>query len=416
MESLPNDWPFLKPERFAAVDGQHVPPPAWWRGGTGAWGCYRSHLAILEKCLNEEFHSALILEDDAICCDNFATNATAFLDHLPADWGLIYFGGQHISINLALPVAVNEQVYRPFNVNRTHAFAYRGQAMMRRVYQHLTEGIPWQCRHHVDHRLGELHKELPPGIYVPRQWLIVQRGGASDVSYQDLDQTDFQGAKSLCECKIKLPVALVLGDEQPSCRLVAGALHLLGVSMGRFKYDDPLQCSFRGAQLRSICNSSFQPPLLIERLDTNSRQRRLRVWASSKSYEHRNASMFGGYHPSLPLLAADLCAVTDQARLVVVDNKIGLPESLADSLELKTDAKNFVQTKLQNARHRFINQAHVPICRIDSKQLLTNPEVLMCQLIDELSLSPLPEQRATAVNFLLRTFNLDRDGNHAAAY
>ena len=53
MRQLPDPWPFPEPERFAAIDGRRVATPPQWRAGNGAWGCYRSHLLILEKCLLE---------------------------------------------------------------------------------------------------------------------------------------------------------------------------------------------------------------------------------------------------------------------------------------------------------------------------------------------------------------------------
>jgi hypothetical protein len=59
------DWPFAEPKRVQAVDGRLVPPPAWWRSGPGSWGCYRSHLSLLEDCLNENVGSVLLMEDDA---------------------------------------------------------------------------------------------------------------------------------------------------------------------------------------------------------------------------------------------------------------------------------------------------------------------------------------------------------------
>ncbi len=44
-------------ERFAAIDGRRLATPEQWRAGNGAWGCYRSHLLILEKCLLEGIDS-----------------------------------------------------------------------------------------------------------------------------------------------------------------------------------------------------------------------------------------------------------------------------------------------------------------------------------------------------------------------
>ena len=76
---LPDDWPFPQPERFEAIDGERCPPPAWWNTSPGAWGCWRSHVAILKRCLNEGIDSVLILEDDAIFREGFTAKAEAFL-------------------------------------------------------------------------------------------------------------------------------------------------------------------------------------------------------------------------------------------------------------------------------------------------------------------------------------------------
>jgi hypothetical protein len=61
MKQLPQPWPFPQPERFAAVDGRHIATPPQWRAGNGAWGCYRSHCLILEKCLLEGIDSYRVL-------------------------------------------------------------------------------------------------------------------------------------------------------------------------------------------------------------------------------------------------------------------------------------------------------------------------------------------------------------------
>ena len=60
MEQLPDPWPFPHPERFAAIDGRRVATPPQWRAGNGAWGCYRSHALILEKCLIERIDSYVV--------------------------------------------------------------------------------------------------------------------------------------------------------------------------------------------------------------------------------------------------------------------------------------------------------------------------------------------------------------------
>ena len=93
---LQADWPFGPAERFAAVEGQRETLPEWWTAGRGAYGCYQSHLQIIERCIADGAESVLILEDDATFVPGFAAHAQAFLANLPNDWAMAYFGGQHL--------------------------------------------------------------------------------------------------------------------------------------------------------------------------------------------------------------------------------------------------------------------------------------------------------------------------------
>ena len=82
-DRVPDDWPFKKIERYDAVDGQKSPAPTWFRPGNGAWGCYKSHLNILEECLQDDIESCLFIEDDAIFCDGFTQHvSTLSLIHI----------------------------------------------------------------------------------------------------------------------------------------------------------------------------------------------------------------------------------------------------------------------------------------------------------------------------------------------
>src|SRR5262245_46044684 len=93
-ERLPGDWPFRKIVRFPAIDGRACVPPPWWKESAGAWGCYRSHLRVVEDCLNNDLESVLVLEDDAEFPPTFAADAAEFLRHVPDDWDMLYLGGQ----------------------------------------------------------------------------------------------------------------------------------------------------------------------------------------------------------------------------------------------------------------------------------------------------------------------------------
>ena len=172
---LPKPFPFNMPERYRAIDGQLCQPPEWWQSGLGAWGCYRTHLAILEKCLNENIKSVLIFEDDCIFPEDINFRLQDFLDELPKRWRMLYFGGEH----LEKPKKFNKWVYEATNINRTHAYAIRGN-FIQKVYNHLCR-VDWKPKHHIDHHLGRFQKEQSKRIFCPKTWLAGQRNGASDV-------------------------------------------------------------------------------------------------------------------------------------------------------------------------------------------------------------------------------------------
>ena len=193
---LPPDWPFLQPERFRAVDGQLAEGPDWWKQGNGAWGCYRSHARILEECLNEQVNSVLILEDDALFPADFAARVTELLVNLPDDWEMLYLGGQHLGVPTNPPRRINEYVYAPYNVNRTHAFAVRGRPMLLALYKHLHSWKEWLSTDHVDHHLGRLHERRQHRIYCPARWLVGQAPGKSNICGRMSDERFWPAAET----------------------------------------------------------------------------------------------------------------------------------------------------------------------------------------------------------------------------
>jgi len=179
-ENLPGDWPWPAPVRVQACDGQRLKPPDYWTSGRGAWGCYRSHLRILEQALNDGVRSVLILEDDALFPPGFSAAACDWLRLVPADWQMLYLGGQHLHAGRHPPRQVSQGVWQPYNVNRTHAFALQGD-MLQIVYHHLLRK-DWHARNHIDHHLGRLHQQRKHRIYCPETWLVGQAGVKSNIS------------------------------------------------------------------------------------------------------------------------------------------------------------------------------------------------------------------------------------------
>ena len=171
---------FDKPiERAEAVNGNACPPPSWWKQGGGAWGCYRSHLAVIESALNRGLNSIIVLEDDAVPVQNCRQRFAEFIAALPDDWHMAYLGGQLIG-KAAVPV--NDLVCRAESINRTHAYMVR-QPMLGMLYKHLCTTKNWGEHHHVDHHMARLHADA--NVYIPWTWLWGQGAGHSDITGRD---------------------------------------------------------------------------------------------------------------------------------------------------------------------------------------------------------------------------------------
>jgi len=170
----------LKATRWKAVSGEVVPCPGNWLAGNGAWGCYRSHMQIIEHCLSNRIGSCLIFEDDAVFKDDFFREASHFFAKLPSDWHQAYLGGQLLHTKSRPPLRINDRVLRPFNVNRTHCYAL-SRVGMTEVYKHCSK-LPFRPKEHIDHHLGRWHEDSRSQVYCPERWLVGQHGSPSSVS------------------------------------------------------------------------------------------------------------------------------------------------------------------------------------------------------------------------------------------
>jgi hypothetical protein len=165
------DWPFKKPQRFEAVDGEAVGTPAGWDKGPGAWGCLLSHRTILDCAIDDGVNTLLVLEDDAIPVANFGALAGEFLRHVPDDWDGLMLGAEH----LLEPQAIRGGVVRCVAANRSHAYAVRGRFM-----KILSQFWHNSTNDHCDIVLSSLMRHFK--VYAPDPLLIGQDVGHSDIT------------------------------------------------------------------------------------------------------------------------------------------------------------------------------------------------------------------------------------------
>jgi hypothetical protein len=121
----------------------------------------------------------LVFEDDALLCDDFVNKAVDFMYHVPRDWCMLYFGGRH----LRKPQSITDRVDRALKVERTHAYALRGD-FLRTVYQAMNDTPLVKEADEVFWNLTEeaAFENEPLPVYCPTRWLVAQDEGDSDIT------------------------------------------------------------------------------------------------------------------------------------------------------------------------------------------------------------------------------------------
>lgn len=122
----------LAVERFSAIDGR-----------AGVYGtdlcdnynnaCTLSHLNIIQRSVKENYKAVLIFEDDVLLNPLFARILTDTINDLPANWDMLYLGGNHRE----RPVKVTQNLFRATKVFTTHAYIIRST-----VYNFVIDRFP----------------------------------------------------------------------------------------------------------------------------------------------------------------------------------------------------------------------------------------------------------------------------------
>jgi glycosyl transferase, family 25 len=108
-------------QRFAAIDGESVAKPAGWNHSAGAYGCLLSHVEVIKEARDSGAASVLIFEDDAVLAPDFQARFAGYIQEVPDDWDMLYFGALHKDE----PARISEHVGRITKANSTYAYALR---------------------------------------------------------------------------------------------------------------------------------------------------------------------------------------------------------------------------------------------------------------------------------------------------
>jgi GR25 family glycosyltransferase involved in LPS biosynthesis len=151
-----------------------------------------SHVRVAQNAVHDKLSSYCVLEDDVVFHPRAPQMLGHFMREVPDDWGQVYLGGQFLHRE---PEQVSPWVLRPYNVNRTHAFAISHETIPR-FLQHIMNAPDYFNLHtgeegtiamdrncfHIDHQLGRAHERADWKTYVPTWWLAGQEEGSSNIS------------------------------------------------------------------------------------------------------------------------------------------------------------------------------------------------------------------------------------------
>lgn len=108
-------------QRLSAVDGNTVLLPHDWPHTAGAYGCLLSHVQAVRRAREASVSDVTIFEDDAVFDPQFKEKFAGFVEEVPADWDMLYFGALHKDE----PIKVSEHVGRITKANSTFAYVIR---------------------------------------------------------------------------------------------------------------------------------------------------------------------------------------------------------------------------------------------------------------------------------------------------
>ncbi len=208
------------------------------------------------------------------------------------------------------PKKISDHVYRPYNVNRTHAFMVRGRATMKALYRHLNWN-DWHVKHHIDHHLGRLtqrryealvqgknvEKESIP-VYTPDRWLVVSFQQVQHLRSQ-VDQTRFfNDAKNADHSDA--PFFAVLGPHRSGTSCVAMVMHHLGVHMGNELGGYEATGGGEAIGLAQLCEKAMRFPATDPKTADGQLSKQLKAWIVARKAEAiRDRTVAGGKYPHL---------------------------------------------------------------------------------------------------------------------
>lgn len=165
-------------ERVSAVDGNPDPVNIKMTASDnrvikpGMIGCAMSHLKVCQLAKAANYNQILILEDDIDFAENLNSEFEKYILQLPANWSLLYTGGNHLGAHNVHQVSPN--IVRILNTYTTHFIG-----MKKNMFDVMINRVPSKITNPIDVIYAEWQRQYESYCIVPH--LSWQRTSFSDI-------------------------------------------------------------------------------------------------------------------------------------------------------------------------------------------------------------------------------------------
>ena len=160
-----------KYEIVESVDGSIIENKTKLKNG--AYGLILTYLNIYEKIKNIEYESLILIEDDCVFSKDFNDYLKIFIDNVPIDWDILYFGGNHnLHIGEKEPKKINDYVVKLHNTYAAHCIILKKNSFEKLIKTQSFE-VP------IDMLLSKLQNTL--NVYSTNKKITWQINNHSDI-------------------------------------------------------------------------------------------------------------------------------------------------------------------------------------------------------------------------------------------
>jgi hypothetical protein len=169
--------------KYKAIDGKELDTSKFKHNPNlllGELGVMETHINIIREAKESEFSSILIVEDD-VQFTNEINDLKGYMDSVPDNWDMIYFGGNHIYGKP--PIKVNDKIIR---LNKT--VALQCVAIRNTVYDKILNLTRLRNKQ-IDGYYSDLHPVINAYGFTPN--MAVQTIDYSDIQNKVVNYTNF---------------------------------------------------------------------------------------------------------------------------------------------------------------------------------------------------------------------------------